>query len=83
MSHHHWNMTAIPMTAAQFAPNLPLRHLSIVALGALLLFAALMPWATLGPFSAAGTDGDGVITLIPGLAAAVLVGVRLRRADLG
>ena len=36
-----------------------------------LVVGAFMPWATAGPFSKAGTDGDGVITLVLG----ALIGV--------
>lgn len=44
----------------------------MVGFGALVVLAALLPWATLGPFSVAGTEGDGAITLTLGLLVAGL-----------
>lgn len=41
----------------------------ILAFGVLILVGALLPWATIGPFSASGTDGDGAITLPLGVLA--------------
>jgi hypothetical protein len=42
----------------------------------LLVIGSLGAWATFGPFSVAGTSGDGVITLIAGLVAGVLIVLR-------
>lgn len=45
----------------------------LTVVGAALVFiGAFMPWATLGPFSAAGTDGDGVLTLLLAVAAGAM-----------
>jgi hypothetical protein len=56
--------------------------------GALLVVGALLPWATViapfvGTISAAGTDGDGVITLVLGLlvGACGIVGLRSQRGS--
>lgn len=38
----------------------------VLVASALVIIGSLMPWATLGVFSADGTSGDGVITLIVG-----------------
>lgn len=37
-----------------------------------LVIGAFLPWATVGPFDVAGTDGDGVLTLLIGLVVAAL-----------
>lgn len=42
----------------------------IVGFGALVVLAAMMPWASFGPFSVSGLDGDGALTLVLGLVAA-------------
>jgi len=43
------------------------------------VLAAFMPWATVGPFSATGTDGgDGVLTLLAGIAVVVFGVLGLR-----
>lgn len=47
------------------------------------VIGAFLPWATVGPFSKAGTDGDGVITLILGLACAAFGVAALSRARRG
>lgn len=44
------------------------------------LIGSLGPWATLGVFSKAGTDGDGVITLIAGIIGIILALVLTRGA---
>jgi hypothetical protein len=58
----------------------------LLGAGALLVVGALLPWATViapfvGTISAAGTDGDGVITLVLGLlvGACGIVGLRSQR----
>ena len=58
----------------------------LLGAGALLVVGALLPWATViapfvGTISAAGTDGDGVITLVLGLVvgACGFVGLRSQR----
>jgi hypothetical protein len=38
--------------------------------GGVIVIAAMMPWATFGPFTVSGTNGDGGITLVLGLIAA-------------
>ena len=43
-----------------------------VAGAAVVFIGAFMPWATIGPFSAAGTEGDGVLTLILAIAAGAM-----------
>jgi hypothetical protein len=52
-----------------------------LASGAAVVVGSFGPWATFGPFSKGGLDGDGVITLVLGLV--VLAAVWLRRAPLG
>jgi hypothetical protein len=46
----------------------------MAASGGLVVIGALLPWATWGPFTLAGTSGDGQITLVLGLVA-IAVGV--------
>lgn len=46
--------------------------LTVVGASVVVVVGALLPWATLGFISVAGTEGDGVITLILGLATAAL-----------
>lgn len=41
-----------------------------------LVIGAFLPWATVGPFDVAGTDGDGVLTLLLGLIVAALAWTR-------
>ncbi len=41
-----------------------------------LVVGAFLPWATVGPFDIAGTDGDGVLTLIIGALVAALAWTR-------
>ncbi|KQZ70633.1 hypothetical protein [Nocardioides sp. Root151] len=53
----------------------------VVAFGALAVVGALLPWASAGPFSVAGTNGDGIITLplgIVAVAAGIVRGVATR-----
>lgn len=38
-----------------------------------IVIGSLGPWATFGPFSKGGTDGDGVLTLILGIAAVAFI----------
>lgn len=38
-----------------------------IVAGVIILFGSMMPWATLGPLSIAGTSGDGAFTAIGGL----------------
>ena len=49
-----------------------LASLLIVGGAAVVAVGAFMPWASVGPFSAAGTDGDGILTLILALGAGPL-----------
>lgn len=42
---------------------------------ALLAVGSIGPWVTFGPFSASGTSGDGVVTIIVAALAAVLIGI--------
>lgn len=66
-------MDARPSSVAQRVYALPSAGAALVAIG------AFGPWATILGFSKAGTDGDGVITLVLALAAAALVGLAIRR----
>ena len=43
--------------------------------GIAVVVGSMLPWATVGPFSIAGTAGDGQITLVLGLAAGGLFAV--------
>jgi hypothetical protein len=54
---------------------------AIVALcgGAAVFIGSFLPWAKLGFVSAAGTDGDGIFTIILGLVLAFLAGYELVR----
>jgi hypothetical protein len=49
------------------------KTIALVAFGAVVL-GAFLPWAKIGPISASGTDGDGIITLFLGLGGAALIG---------
>ena len=54
-----------------------------IAAGVLMVVGSIGPWVTadlgfLGSISKAGTDGDGVFTLILGIATAVLAGLSLK-----
>jgi hypothetical protein len=49
----------------------------IVAGGGMAFASAFLPWATVGPFTINGTDGDGQITLVLGVILAVLGAIRL------
>jgi hypothetical protein len=42
----------------------------MAASAGLILIGAMLPWATFGPFTVAGTSGDGGLTLVFGLIAA-------------
>lgn len=47
----------------------------VIAIGLsalVVIVAAFLPWATLGPFTKNGTEGDGVLTLVLGLIAGAL-----------
>src|SRR4249920_1344604 len=59
--------------------------LIIVAAAVAAIVGSLLPWATAGPFSVAGTSGDGVITLLAGVAtiAIVLAGGAIWAAIIG
>lgn len=59
--------TVRAMTGAARAPWIA----TLIAAGAAIL-GALLPWASLGVLSAAGTDGDGMITLLLGVAAGIV-----------
>jgi hypothetical protein len=51
----------------------------LLGVGALMLIAAMLPWASAGSLSLAGTEGDGAITLFFGIvigAAGVAIGLR-------
>lgn len=53
---------------------IPQQQKIVVGTGAVLMvLGSFMPWATAGIFSVAGTDGDGVITLVLG----VLIGASM------
>jgi hypothetical protein len=41
--------------------------------GVLAVVGAVMPWVSAGPFSTAGIDGDGMFTLLFGVAAGAIV----------
>jgi hypothetical protein len=54
----------------------------LLGVGALMLLAAILPWATAGPLSLAGTEGDGAITLFFALiigAMGLVIGLRQGR----
>jgi hypothetical protein len=54
----------------------------LLGVGALMLLAAILPWATAGSLSLAGTEGDGAITLFFAVAIAamgLLIGLRQGR----
>jgi len=48
-----------------------------------MVIGAFLPWATAGPYSSAGTDGDGIITLLLGLLAGALVGAGILKRNTG
>jgi hypothetical protein len=58
----------------------------LIASGGAVVLGSVMPWVSVatgfGSVSVAGTDGDGVITLVAGIAAAILSAVRKRLAAL-
>jgi hypothetical protein len=62
---------------------MPIRVSGIIA-AVMLVLGALLPWATVstvfGSMSASGTDGDGVITLLCGIAIGVMFGLWKRPA---
>ncbi|MDA0270829.1 MAG: hypothetical protein O2919_07335 [Chloroflexi bacterium] len=41
--------------------------IAAVVSGSMIIVGALLPWARVGIFSVAGTDGDGMVTLIVGM----------------
>lgn len=49
----------------------------LVGTGTLMAVGSLLPWASAGIFSAAGTEGDGILTLIGGVVVA-LIGIANR-----
>lgn len=76
------------MTTSSTTPTTPVRPGGLsrerawgLTSGAAVVVGSFGPWATFGPFSKGGLDGDGVITLVLGLL--VLAAVWLRRAPLG
>ena len=54
-----------------------------VAGAAAVFIGAFLPWASIGAFSAAGTDGDGVITLVLAIGAGGLGAAGLSKANAG
>lgn len=50
--------------------------------GIAIIVGSFMPWATLGPFSAAGTNGDGTITAVLGALVAIIATIALTKPPL-
>lgn len=48
-------------------PSSPTPGIVMTTGGGLVALGSFLPWASLGPFSASGLDGDGVITLVLGV----------------
>jgi hypothetical protein len=74
---YQWTPHSRPLPAQAFSPaartiSSPARSAGwlMAAAGGLIAIAAMMPWASFGPFTVAGTSGDGGITLVLGLLAA-------------
>jgi hypothetical protein len=74
---HQWTNPTRPLggaaTERKAGPSAALPRTTgwlIAGFGVLTLIGAVLPWATIGVFSAAGTEGDGTITLVLGLVAA-------------
>jgi hypothetical protein len=74
---YQWTPHSRPLPAQTFGPGG--RAMSstartagwlMAAAGGVIVIAAMMPWASFGPFTVAGTSGDGGITLVLGLLAA-------------
>lgn len=55
----------------------------LLAGAAAVVVGAFLPWATAGSFSKAGTEGDGSITLVLGIAAAALGALGLLKRSRG
>jgi hypothetical protein len=70
-----WTAHARPLPALSAPTQAPLSAAAraagwlMAAAGGLVVIGALLPWATWGPFTLAGTSGDGQITLVLGLVA--------------
>lgn len=71
---YEWTDRVRPVPMRQSQPLSPAARgigWAIAGCGALTVLAAMMPWATVGPFSASGTSGDGSFTLFLGIVAVV------------
>lgn len=56
--------------------------LALVILGGAIVLGSLGPWAKVGPFSKDGIEGDGVFTLLLGIATIAIAAVRWHRWNL-
>jgi hypothetical protein len=70
--------------AGQYGPRpLPLLPLAVAGCALLVVVGSLGPWARVWFITANGTDGDGIITLLLGVAAGFFTIVRLARPGPG
>jgi hypothetical protein len=65
---------AAPATAAGSAWRWTPGVVCVLAGSVAAVIGSFLPWANAGPFSVAGTDGDGALTLVLGAAAGALGG---------
>jgi hypothetical protein len=70
-----------PTSSAPWTWNAP--SVLVVAGAGMAFIGSFLPWATIGAFSKAGTDGDGVLTLLLAVAAAAFGIFGLPRARKG
>lgn len=68
--------SATPIARTAISPGARAAGWTMTAFGVLTVLAALMPWASVGPFTVSGTSGDGTITLVLGLIGGALGLVR-------
>lgn len=61
-----------PTVGSATSPRARAAGWTMTAFGGLTVLAAMMPWASIGPFTVSGTSGDGAITLVLGLIGAGL-----------
>lgn len=72
---------AVQPSATPWVWNAP--SILILAGAGAVFVGAFLPWASVGPFSVSGTDGDGVLTLILALVAGVIGVFALRKSSVG
>jgi hypothetical protein len=69
--HHAGSSQALAPTARGSVDTVLVSESLLAVTGLVVIIGSVMPWVSLGPLTASGTIGDGIITLVLGIAIAV------------